>query len=181
VFSAFGISFSDIGRSYEVGLTELTAEAAATSHDALVVRAERDMFQEGHELAACSLTWTLAVEDDNGDLVRESPFRHGDAPLAAPGQHASLKLEVTAALPHAELAAGADVEASSAVASGNRRVRSSGTQVDDVPVYSLVDQTPGATANGPAIVEGPYFTARVLEGWQLEVTSNGDLILTDIQ
>ena len=52
VFSAFGISFSDIGQSYEVGLSEPTIEAAAAVHDSLLERAERDLFQEGYELAA---------------------------------------------------------------------------------------------------------------------------------
>jgi N-methylhydantoinase A/oxoprolinase/acetone carboxylase beta subunit len=51
--------------------------------------------------------------------------------------------------------------------------------VDDVSVYYLDEQQPGARAAGPAIVEGPFFTARVPAGWQLDVTSNGDLILTD--
>jgi N-methylhydantoinase A/oxoprolinase/acetone carboxylase beta subunit len=137
------------------------------------------MFQEGHELASCSLEWVLSVEDANGDLVSETAYRHGDAPVVSDGEHASLKLTVTAELPHASLAAGADVWTGPAVASGNRQVRSGSDRVDDVPVYSLVDQLPGATAAGPAIVEGPFFTARVLDGWQFEVTSNGDLILTD--
>jgi N-methylhydantoinase A/oxoprolinase/acetone carboxylase beta subunit len=53
-------------------------------------------------------------------------------------------------------------------------------QVDDVPVYSLLEQAAGATAQGPAIVEGPFFTARVLSGWRLDVTAGGDLMLTDL-
>jgi N-methylhydantoinase A/oxoprolinase/acetone carboxylase beta subunit len=145
----------------------------------LLLRAERDMFQEGHELETCSVEWTLTVEDEAGDVVSETPYLHGDVPAAGPGQHALLKLDVIAELPHAHLDAGTDVDASPAVASGTRRVRSSSTEVADVPVYSLADQAPGATAHGPAIVEGPFFTARVLEGWHLGVTSNGDLILTD--
>jgi N-methylhydantoinase A/oxoprolinase/acetone carboxylase beta subunit len=51
--------------------------------------------------------------------------------------------------------------------------------VDDCPVYLLDDQQPGAGARGPAIVEGPFFTARVPSGWRFDVTSNSDLILTD--
>jgi hypothetical protein len=51
--------------------------------------------------------------------------------------------------------------------------------VDEVPVFHLGEQAAGASAPGPAIVEGPFFTARVLEGWRLDITSNGDLLLTD--
>ncbi len=180
VFSAFGISFSDIGQSYEVGLSKPSTEAACSVHDMLLERAERDMFQEGHELAACTLQWTLAVEEADGTLASEAPYRYGDAPTVDAGQQASLKLDVTFELPHATLAANASLASHPAVASGTRLVRSSSTQVDEVPVYSLMDQQPGATALGPSIVEGTFFTARVLDGWKLDVTAAGDLILTDI-
>lgn len=73
------------------------------------------------------------------------------------------------------------VTPTAAVACGVRAVRSAVDTVDEVNVYRLDDQQPGATAAGPAIVEGPFFTTRVLAGWQLGVTSNGDLILTDTE
>jgi len=181
VFSAFGISFSDIGQSYEVGLSEPSIEAACSVHDLLVERAERDMFQEGHELAACTLQWTLAVEEADGTLASEAPYRYGDALAVDAGQQASLKLDVTFEMPHATLAANASLASHPAVASGTRLVRSSATEVDEVPVYSLMDQQPGATALGPSIVEGSFFTTRVLDGWKLDVTAAGDLMLTDIR
>jgi N-methylhydantoinase A len=179
VFSAFGISFSDIGQTYELGATDPSSEGIKQLHDTLLERAERDMFQEGHELATCALVWRLLVEDADGNLVSEQPYAYGDAAAAPPGLHASLNLTVTAALPHAHLAGDEVIEPRPAVASGIRRVRSSATQVDDVPVYALLDQEPGASATGPAIVEGPFFTARVLDGWRLAVTAGGDLRLSD--
>ncbi|MGZ5404526.1 MAG: hydantoinase/oxoprolinase family protein [Nocardioides sp.] len=181
VFSAFGISFSDIGRSYEVGLTEPTIEGAQSVHDMLVERAERDMFQEGHDLAACTLQWSLVVEEADGTLVSEAPYTSGDAPVVGAGQPATLTLDVTFELPHASLAANTSLASHPAVASGTRQVRSSATEVDEVPVYALLDQKPGATALGPSIVEGTFFTARVLDGWKLDVTAAGDLMLTDIR
>ena len=181
VFSAFGISFSDIGRSYEVGLSEPTIEAAQSVHDMLVERAGRDMFQEGHDLAACTLQWSLVVEEADGTLVSEAPYTYGDAPAVGAGQPASLTLVVTFELPHASLAANTSLASHPAVASGTRQVRSSATEVDEVSVYALLDQKPGATALGPSIVEGTFFTARVLDGWKLDVTAAGDLMLTDIR
>jgi len=181
VFSAFGISFSDIGRSYEVGLSEPTIEAAQSVYDMLVERAERDMFQEGYELGACTLQWSLVVEEADGTLVSEAPYTYGDAPAVGAGQPASLTLVVTFELPHASLAANTSLASHPAVASGTRQVRSSVTEVDEVPVYALLDQKPGATALGPSIVEGTFFTARVLDGWKLDVTAAGDLMLTDIR
>jgi N-methylhydantoinase A/oxoprolinase/acetone carboxylase beta subunit len=52
-------------------------------------------------------------------------------------------------------------------------------RVEEVPVFELGRQTAGASAAGPAIVEGPYFTARVPHGWVFDVTVSGDLMLTD--
>jgi N-methylhydantoinase A/oxoprolinase/acetone carboxylase beta subunit len=178
IFSAFGIGFSDLGQSYEVGLSELSIEAAKSVHDLLFQRAERDMFQEGHELAACALQWNLVMEEADGTLVSETPYNYGDAPVGA-GQQASLKLDVTFELPHANVAGNTSLTSHAAAASGTRQVRSSTAQVDEIQVYSLLDQEPGATALGPAIVEGPFFTARVLDGWKLDVTIAGDLMLTD--
>jgi len=180
VFSAFGISFSDIGQNYEVGLSQPSVEAAQAAHDLMLERAERDMFQEGHELAACTLKWTLLAEEADGTLASQTPYRYGDVPDVAAGQQPSLKLDVTFEMPHASLPANSALDALPAVASGTRKVRSSATQVDVVPVYALSDQQPGATASGPCIVEGPFFTARVLDGWKLDVTAAGDLMLTDI-
>ena len=33
-------------------------------HDVLVDRADRDMFQEGYELAACAVCWTSSTRDE---------------------------------------------------------------------------------------------------------------------
>jgi N-methylhydantoinase A len=180
VFSAFGIGFSDIAQSYEFALPEPTAEAARQAHDSMLKRAERDMFQEGYELSACAVTWKLVVEDPAGKIVSESDYSVGDAPDTEAGQQASLTLEVRHALPHVTIDTGDAVTAHRAVPSGSRRVRSAADTVDEVSVYTLADQQPGAFAEGPAIVEGPFYTARVLPGWTLEVSGAGDLLLTDL-
>jgi N-methylhydantoinase A len=180
IFSAFGISFSDIGQTYEIGLSDGSADAAKQLHDSLLQRAERDMFQEGHELASCALVWNIVVEGNDGTLVSEIPYSYGDTPTIGADQHAALKLTVTAPLPHAVLGGSDQLWPRPAVASATRQVRSSSEHVDEVGVYSLLEQEPGATAPGPAIVEGPFFTARVLTGWRFDVTALGDLMLTDI-
>ncbi|MBN9635566.1 MAG: NAD(P)-binding protein, partial [Actinobacteria bacterium] len=71
VFSAFGISFSDIGKTYEVAVGEPTTKAAVETHNTLLARAERDMFQEGYALADCETSWQLLVENlDDGSVSR---------------------------------------------------------------------------------------------------------------
>ena len=176
VFSAFGISFSDVGKSYEVGVPDPTTESAASTYDAMLVRADRDMFQEGYQLSECSVSWLLTVETEAGDVVEVKHYQRGDT--VAVGEHrASLRLDVSATLPHPSLAGDARVTPRAAVSDHHRQVSASAETVDDVGVFVLDEQEPGAGAVGPAIVEGPFFTARVPAGWRFDVTSNGDLFL----
>jgi N-methylhydantoinase A len=178
VFSALGISFSDIGKTYEVEVPQPTTEATAATCAQLLVRAERDMFQEGYPLADCETSWQLAVEESDGTPVTRVPYRAGD-PAEHPGRQVSLQLTVTAVLPHPELAVDQQVATRPAPSAGTRKVRSAADRVDDVPVHVLDELTPGDVGEGPAIVEGPFFTARVLPGWTFRVTSAGDLLLHD--
>ncbi|CAN5277044.1 hydantoinase/oxoprolinase family protein [soil metagenome] len=158
VFSAYGISFSDIAQSYEINVTGFDDDELDLAKQAMQLDASRDMFQEGHDLSDCELEWSTVIEDDNTIVSLKAIFR----------------------LPHPVIEGGTEVKPSDAVSSGTRQVRSSATQIDTVDVYQLDDQKPGAIAAGPAIVEGPFFTARVPEGWSLAVSAAGDLQLTDI-
>lgn len=157
VFSAYGISFSDIAQSYETHVTGFSPAELSAVRTAMQADAGKDMFQEGHDLSECELEWTTIVED--GEEI--------------------LSLKATFQLPHPTIASGEPAAASAAVATDTRQVRSTPTQIDSTPVYHLDDQKPGATAAGPAIVEGPFFTARVPLGWTLTVSTAGDLQLTD--
>ena len=49
----------------------------------------------------------------------------------------------------------------------------------EAQAHVLTELAPGDTGAGPAIIEGPFFTARVLPGWTFRVTSAGDLLLND--
>lgn len=178
VFSALGISFSDIGKTYEVRVPEPTTAAAEQTYRDLLTRARRDMFQEGFELEHCRLECDLVLEDADGTTVDHRPYRPGDAADHA-GTYPALRLTVSAPLSQPQLAADAPVEQVPAPVAGTRQVRSTADRVDTVPVHVLDDLAPGHAGVGPAIVEGPFFTARVLPGWDFRVTSAGDLLLTD--
>ena len=157
VFSAYGISFSDIAQSYETFVTGFSSEKIIAARQSMQENAGRDMFQEGHDLSECELEWSTIIEGAEEILALKAIFR----------------------LPHPTIDASLPAVASIAVATGMRQVRSSASQVDNVPVYVLDGQVPGATAVGPAIVEGPFFTSRVPLGWTLTVSTAGDLQLTD--
>jgi len=179
VFSAYGISFSDIAQTYETNITGMDAGAVDEAKTAMESNASRDMFQEGHELSECEVDWTPVTESADGLSSAEAAYTDGAVPSPAPGQNLILSLKATFSLPHPVIEAGSPTRKSDAVASGTREVRSSATKVDTVAVYRLEDQKPGATASGPAIVEGPFFTARVPSGWTLDISAAGDLRLTD--
>ena len=179
VFSAFGIGFSNIGRSYEASLSERSVEAVEAQRLVLGERAERDMFQEGFPIEECSLTWSIEIEDEGGEHVALLSYDPAAIPEPEPGQSLLLRLDVTATLPQAALSADTPVVPVDAVPAGSRAVRSSAETVDEVPVFNLLDLSPGASGSGPAIVEGPFFTARVLDDWTFRVSAAGDLLLDD--
>jgi N-methylhydantoinase A/oxoprolinase/acetone carboxylase beta subunit len=79
-----------------------------------------------------------------------------------------------APLPHVTLGRGDKIPPSPATPQSTRALRDA-----EVPVYELLRQPAGAEASGPALVEGPFFTMRVPEGWQFSTTAAGDLRLTD--
>ena len=186
VFSAFGISFSDIAQTYETNITGADAEDVDVAMQAMEASAARDMFQEGHDLSDCTLEWKVITENPDGSSAHEAPFAGGsfeDSNVASgqAGQAMILSLRATFSLPHPTIKGGSPAQKCEAVTATTRNVRSSATQIDTIPVYQLEDQDPGATASGPAIVEGPFFTARVPSGWTLDISAAGDLLLTDEQ
>lgn len=181
VFSAFGISFSDIAQAYEKDITGATAAQIDEARMGMESRAGRDMYQEGHSINECDLDWTLVIENADGSSASETAFDATSTPDLADGQKALLSLKCTFALPHPTLPDTKELTKSDAVSAGTRLVRSSADSVEEIPVFQLDDQAPGATASGPAIVEGPFFTARVPAGWVLDITAAGDLLLTDAQ
>lgn len=178
VFSAFGISFSDIGKTYEVSISEPSATAALDTHAETLRRAQRDMFQEGYALENCQQHWTLLVENLDSGVVEKLSYAAGDD-VQHPGSRVALQLNVVAPLPHPDLSTEIGVALIPAQSTSVRRVRSAADQVDEVPVYLLDELSPGNSGTGPAIIEGPFFTTRVLPGWAFRVTSAGDLMLTD--
>jgi N-methylhydantoinase A/oxoprolinase/acetone carboxylase beta subunit len=179
VFSAFGISFSDIAQTYETNITGMDPQGVDEAKAAMESNASRDMFQEGHELSECQVDWKLVTENADGWSSVETAYYDGLVPSPKEGQSVTLCLKATFSLPHPIIEAGSPTHQSAAVVSGTREVRSSATQIDTISVYLLEGQQPGATASGPAIVEGPFFTARVPSGWTLDVSAAGDLLLTD--
>ena len=63
----------------------MTTEAAACTYDDLLVRAERDMFQEGYQLATAGPEWSS--EEETGQTATTwgpSPYRRRHAKTLVP-------------------------------------------------------------------------------------------------
>jgi N-methylhydantoinase A len=177
IFSAFGIGYSDISQRYEQPLPDTAAVAGVVRE--LRERAGRDMYAEGIDLADCVQAWRLRVERDGADVTVDLPDPAGASQHLQDGDLASLELTVVAPLPHVAAAEVGEVAASAAVPSGTRAVRRRDGGVAELPVIALVAQPPGARVDGPAVIEGPFFTMRLPAGWQAQTTAAGDLLLTD--
>lgn len=180
VFSAFGIGFSDVGQTYEVAVDDASEENLFEQHTKLLARAERDMFQEGHQLSECAISATLTIERvDDETKSRVIDYQPGQTAHLDNDEVATLALTASRRLPHVNIDTSENPEPTPALPDSTRPIRASATLVEHVPVYRLESQAAGAFASGPAIVEGPFYTARVLSGWRFDVTAAGDLLLTD--
>jgi N-methylhydantoinase A len=63
-----------------------------------------------------------------------------------------------------------------AESAGTRRLRLDGKE-RQVPLYTVEQQTSGASADGPAVLEEAFFTCRVDPGWRFEINDAGDIRL----
>ena len=180
IFSAYGLSFSNISQSFEADITDSNANQIKDTKDILLERAERYMYQEGYSLEEdCNVAWHIVIENADGSEHKRSTLE--DAVDLTETQRKILVLKASYELQHPTLKAtlpnSQDIVA--AEVSGSRKILKEDGEEQGIPVYVLDSQGLGASAQGPAIVEGPFFTAYVIDGWDFIVTDIGDLILTD--
>ena len=180
IFSAYGLSFSNISQSFEADITDSNANQIEDTKDILLERAERYMYQEGYSLEEdCNVAWHIVIENADGSEHKRSTLEK--AVDLTETQRKILVLKVSYELQHPTLKAtlpnSKDIVA--AEVSGSRKILKEDGKEQGIPVYVLDSQGLGASAQGPAIVEGPFFTAYVIDGWDFIVTDIGDLILTD--
>ena len=179
VFSAFGIGFSDLSQHYEQPLPAADPATISEITERLLQMGTRDLYAEGVDPNACTAQFRITVERDEEEAVIDLDDPQGAAAHLRPGDRASLELVLLAPLPHVTLGQTGDIPASPAQPGGTREIRDGQDRRAEVPVYALVSQQPGAQASGPAVIEGPFFTMLVPEGWQFDTTTAGDLRLTD--
>jgi N-methylhydantoinase A/oxoprolinase/acetone carboxylase beta subunit len=179
VFSAFGIGFSDLSQRYEQPLPFADHATIDAVTERLLQMGARDLYAEGVDPSRCTTQYRITVERDDTEAVIDLDDPHDAAAHVRPGDRASLELVLLAPLPRVTLGRADDMPATPARPSGHRQLRDGGGGTTEAPVYVLLSQPPGAQASGPAVIEGPFFTMLVPEGWQFDTTAAGDLRLTD--
>lgn len=175
VFSAYGISFSDISQGFEADITGKNSEQVEEIRARLLAQAERYMYQEGYALEDCDLSWSVIVENEDGSMHSRGEL---GTTTSEDGQRLVVELRAQFKLEHPALKSSTPQPTKDAVAIGFRQLLGPEGAVDN-PVFVLEDQQANAGGAGPALIEGPYFTARVPEGWTFVVSDAGDLILND--
>lgn len=180
VFSAYGISFSDIAHHYEMSLGQRDNDSLRQLHDQMTERARRDMYAEGFDMDA-DCECVVSLEVNRGGTVTLYPLSGN---LALPidlkaDEQVSLKLSVVKPLGHASMGDGQIVDATKPTFNTTRSILSHEGRID-LPLYRVEDQSPGSTGEGPAIIEDPFFTCELLPGWKFEFAANKDILLSKI-
>ncbi len=176
VFSAYGISFSDVAQTFERDITDLSKSEVEKIQEQMHEQAKRHMFQEGYDYNECKHEWKVVIENADGSECRVCDLK--DTIQLDKDQKRILAYNVRYELSHSSLRASLPKHTTPAKVDHSREVLEEGGLRYN-PVVVLAEQKTGAHMEGPAIVEGPFFTAKVPEGWSLFVTDNGDLILQD--
>ncbi|MGE4482755.1 hydantoinase/oxoprolinase family protein [Acidocella sp.] len=176
VFSAYGIGSCDVSQRYVVSLDGRDDASLKTALDALTTKAARDMYAEGFEPGSYSVLAQLVAQGAAGETTL--PLAEGAGFPAELAGAAELELELVAvkSLRRGDARHVAITRKTQAKASANRKVLTEAGRVA-LPVYSLGAMAAGDWAEGPAILEEDFFTARIPAGWLMTVSEAGDVIL----
>ncbi len=178
VFSAFGIGSCDIGQSYSQVLTENDQATLTSAYEALLKRAERDMFAEGLAKGDYEISAQLVDEGNsdgatyqmNSEVLRPAELAPSDIVTLEVSARKRLKVVDDE---HAKI-----VKINQASSSNVRSIVEKSDGWQDVPVYEVNNLSPGDYGVGPAVIEEEFFTCLVREGWEFIVTELGDICLT---
>jgi N-methylhydantoinase A/oxoprolinase/acetone carboxylase beta subunit len=178
VFCAVGIGFSPISQVYRVSLPLVSDDALKQVLSDCQTRAAKDLYAEGVDISECDISVSLlnVLSDGTEQLFNIDDSGAVPSELASEGR-VTITYEASKTISRLEFEpVGSEVPCEAKVNSV-RKVRTSENVVADVPVIRLEEQVPGATIDGPVIIEESFFTGLVDEGWKLSVSGNRDLIL----
>lgn len=175
IFSAFGISFSDIAHEYQATIVDVSEETIKEKTEELMEHAKRDMFAEGYSLSECNVYSNLHyMIDGEYKSINENEFSQVDEINEA--DEIRLHLKVERPIEHYELQNETKLNEIEPVSIYEKDIFQSGNKM---PVYRFEDMEPGTTGIGPALIEDEYFTTRVLPNWKFNINENKDILLSN--
>lgn len=167
VYSAYGSAISDVIHVYESALPDGTAVDEVG--ESLAAAARRDLRGEGFDPDRAALGWE--VRSDTATVRTET--EPTAAVVALDGTPRLLRLTAAHPLPTLEQP---DVTAAGpAHPNGSRQSSFAGD--GSLPTYDAAVM-PGASLDGPLLVDGGSWTWLVTDGWSLDVDARGDAHLT---
>jgi N-methylhydantoinase A len=179
VFSAFGITFSDIAHEYQANIGELNGQALQEKLDQLEERAKRDMFAEGFDISECTIHTHLSFFRDGEYKFIDFDKKDGLIIGLEGAEDIRVHLKVVKPIAHFKLEGKKKLKDLKPDAIYEKSILHAGKQEIEVPVYRFEDMGPGTAGTGPALIEDEYFTCRVLEGWTYRINENKDIFLQD--
>lgn len=179
VFSAFGISFSDIAHDYQVPLLEHTQSEVNEKIEQLMTRAKRDMYAEGFELSECKIETSLGIQNDEDLQLFPLSLLTEQADVVKKAESVLIHLKVVKPISHPVFAKEKPSHKQEPVAIRQQSILQPDGKWIQTPVFSLETLSPGTVGYGPALIEDQLFTCRVLEGWSFAINENRDIFLNN--
>lgn len=168
VYSAYGSAISDVVHVYESALPDgVSVHEVAAS---LAGAARRDLRGEGFDASQATLDWEVRSDTDRVRAAQEEP-----AGLLETLDGTPRLLRLTAVYPLPSLEQPELVATESADPTGSRPSIYGGNGA--LPTYDA-STLPGATLDGPLLVDGGSYTWLVTHGWSLDIDTRGDAHLT---
>ena len=181
VFSAFGIGFSPLSQEYHLTLAEHDIGALNDLIDTTRLRASRDVFAEGINIEECTIeAYLLRLRGNTEERFTITQSQSLPCELCE-GDVATLLYKTTKSIQHFQLSDVGNESVHPAIVSEQRSLLVAEDDYRTVPVYRLDEQSAGASAEGPAIIEEAFFTGFIDESWRVTVTGNNDLLLEKME
>ncbi|WP_458413092.1 hydantoinase/oxoprolinase family protein [Schinkia sp. CFF1] len=178
IFSAFGISFSDVAHEYQAAIVKATKADIQEQLSQLLERSKRDMYAEGFDFADCYVESSISYIR-NGEHIIKPYLLEGEVPEGIKdGTDPRIHLRVVKPIEHYKLTTEKVTSVSTPTTTQYQSIIHEGGKNMNVPVYKFDEMVPGTTGMGPAIIEDQLFTCRVLEGWQFKINENRDIFLS---
>ncbi len=181
VFSAFGIGFSPLSQEYRMTLADHDITALNDLIDTSRLRASRDVFAEGINIEECTIeAYLLRLRGNTEERFTITQSQSLPCELCE-GDVATLLYKTTKSIEKFQLSDLGNESLHPAIVSEQRCLLVAEDDYRNVPVYRLNEQTAGASAEGPAIIEEAFFTGFIEESWRVTVTGNNDLLLEKME